>query len=104
VGRLLFQGVLPLFNGLPLTYGIFFSSKKGFLGGKYFPQLPKHQHPIIMGCDFSNPPSYMYSMIGLFHTQGKIRRFTQNIKNRKRIWELSSWIKTSFLDPSSLVD
>jgi hypothetical protein len=104
MGRLLFLGVPPLFNGLPLTCGILFSSKKGFLGVNYSLQLPKHQHPITMGCDFSNPPSYMYSMIGLFHTQGKIRRFTQNIKNRKRIWELSSWIKTSFLDPSSLMD
>jgi hypothetical protein len=37
-----------------------------------------------MGCDFSNPPSYMHSMIGLFHTQGKIRRFTENIKNRSK--------------------
>jgi hypothetical protein len=41
VGRLLFRGVLPLFNGLPLTSGIFFSSKKGCPGGKYLPQLPK---------------------------------------------------------------
>jgi hypothetical protein len=40
-------GVLPLFNGLPLTFGIFFTSKKGFLGGKYLSQLPKHQHPLL---------------------------------------------------------
>jgi hypothetical protein len=46
MGRLLFRGVLPLFNGLPLTYGIFFSSKKGCLGGKYLPQLPKPQQSL----------------------------------------------------------
>jgi hypothetical protein len=46
LGRLLLQGVLPLFNGLPLNSGIFFSSKKGCLGGKYLPQLPKHQHVV----------------------------------------------------------
>jgi hypothetical protein len=40
--------------------------------------------PITMGCDSSHPPSYKYSMIGLFYTQGKIRRFTQNIKNKKK--------------------
>jgi hypothetical protein len=44
VGQILFWGVLPFFNGLPFTYGIFFSSKKGCPGGKYLPQLPKHQH------------------------------------------------------------
>jgi hypothetical protein len=44
VGRLLFWGVLPLLYGLALTYGIFSSSKKCFLGGKYLSQLPKHQH------------------------------------------------------------
>jgi len=40
--------------------------------------------PITMGCDSSHPPSYMHSMIGFFYTQGKIRRFTQNIKIREK--------------------
>jgi hypothetical protein len=35
VGRLIFWGVLPLFNGITWSSGIFFSSKRGFLGGKY---------------------------------------------------------------------
>jgi hypothetical protein len=47
MGRLLFSGVFPLFNGLPWTSGIFFSSKKGYLGGKYLPQLPKHKHSLL---------------------------------------------------------
>jgi hypothetical protein len=47
VDQLLFRGVLPLFNGLPWTSEIFFSSKKGCLGEKYLPQLPKHQHSLL---------------------------------------------------------
>jgi hypothetical protein len=60
--------------------------------------------PITMGCDSSHPPSYMYSMIGFFHTQGKIRRFTQNIKNQEKDLGIKLMDKTPFLDPSSLVD
>jgi hypothetical protein len=59
--------------------------------------------PITMVCDSSHPPTYKYSMIGILQTQGKIIRFTQNIKNKKMIWKLNSWIKPPFLDPSSLI-
>jgi hypothetical protein len=60
--------------------------------------------PITMGCDSSHPPSYMYSMIGFGNTQQQNRRFTQNIKIRKKDLGIKLMNKTPFLDPSSLVD
>jgi hypothetical protein len=43
-------------------------------------------------------------MIGLFHTQGKIRRFTQHIKNKEKYLGIKIMAKTPFIDPSHLVD
>jgi hypothetical protein len=43
-------------------------------------------------------------MIGIFHTQGKIRRFTQSIKNKEKDLGIKLMAKTPFLDPSPLVD
>jgi hypothetical protein len=54
--------------------------------------------PITMGCDFSHPPSYMYSMIGFGNTQSKIRRFIYN-KNLGK-WVELIYMGNSPLDPS----
>jgi hypothetical protein len=59
---------------------------------------------ITMGCDSSQTPSYMYLMIGLFHTQWTIRRFNKNIKNQNKDLGIKLMKKTPLLDPSSLVD
>jgi hypothetical protein len=46
-------------NDLPLTSGIFSSSKKGCLGGKDLPQLPKHQQHNVVQIITDNATNYV---------------------------------------------
>jgi hypothetical protein len=73
VGRLLFWGVLPLFNGVRLSSKIFSSSMKGCLGGKIPPAATKNintkNYPLNKG-----RTNWLQNSMDLFELTKKLAR------------------------------